>query len=492
MMRLFSGKSALLFSGLLIAFCHLCAAGQAGEKPKEQPVVKPSAESSNVVARIGDYVITREELEKRLLMELGPNDYEDYYEKAEPVNAETVLVKMIAEKAMAMDAREKGYLKDGMTETLVERYRQRRLVNLLLQKRLQDKLTVTDSEIQEKMKADPKLDRAKAEAMLKNTKMRILFEQYYKQIYEKLHVRKISDNFPKAVEIHQRLLLHPKTPRTMDFIRNTQINDELTPEERDMVLATYDHGKVTLKDWFENLCESAPPSRPRDLNTVEGVERLLERTLSMPLLVSEAELAGLDKDENLLKQVKEYEDSRLISQATLTKYKEVEEPTAEQIAAYFNKNKKVFGTPDIVKIDQIWCQDLQTARKVKAELDSGKDFESVKQEYSLEKQSKAFNTAPGGEGIFWEDLWKGDPNEIIGPIKGFYRRGVKWRIVKILEKNPGAVKEYSSDMEGRVKQRMLDEQRNALLEKYSKELLEKYPHEIYADRIKGIDPLDIP
>ena len=491
-MRQFSGKSALLFPGLLIAFCHLCAAGQAGEKPKEQPVVKPAAEQSNVVAKIGDYVITREELEKRLLMELGPNDYEDYSEKAEPVDAETVLMKIIAEKAMAMDAREKGYLKDGMTETLVERYRQRRLVNLLLQKSLQDKLTVTDSEIEEKMKADPKLDRAKAEALLKNTKMRILFEQYYRQIYEKFHVKKVSDNFPKAVEIHQRLLLHPKTPRKMDFIRNSQISDELTPEERDMVLATYDHGKVTLKDWFETLCESAPPSRPRDLNTVEGVERFLERTLSMPLLVSEAELVGLDKDENLLKQVREYEDSRLLSQAKLTKYKEVEEPTAEQIAAYFNKNKKVFGTPDIVKIDQIWCKDLQTARKVKAELDSGKDFESVRQEYSLEKQSRAFNTAPGSEGIFWEDLWKGDPNEIIGPIKGFYRDGVKWRIVKILERNPGAVKEYSSDMEDRVKQRMVDEQRNALLEKYSKELLEKYPYEIYADRIKDINPLDIP
>jgi len=492
MIRLFSSKSALLFSGLLIAFLHLCAAGQAGEKQKEKTVVKSATEPSNVVAKIGDYVITREELEKRLLSELSPDEYEGYGEKAQPVNAKTVLLRMIAEKAMVMDAREKGYLKDGMTEMLVERYRQRRLVNLLLQKNLQDKLTVADSEIEEKMKTDPKLDRAKAEALLKNTKMRILFEQYYRQIYEKFHVIKISDNFPKVVEIHERLLLRPKTLQKISFIRNSQINDELTPEERDMVLATYDHGKVTLKDWLENLCESAPPSRPRDLNTVEGVERLLERTLTMPILVSEAQLAGLDKDENLLKQVKEYEDSRLLSQAKLTKYKEVEEPTAEQIAAYFNKNKKVFGTPDIVKIDPIWCQDLQAARKVKAELDSGKDFESVKQEYSLEKQGKPFNTAPGSEGVFWEDLWKGDPNEIIGPIKGFYRDGIKWRIIKILEKNQGVVKEYSNDMENHVKQKMLDEQRNTLLEKYNRELLKKYPYEIYAKRIKDIEPLNIP
>ncbi|MBA7630273.1 hypothetical protein ES703_37794 [subsurface metagenome] len=492
MMRLFSGKSAALFLGLLIAFCHLCAAGQAGQKPKEQPVVKPAAGPSNVVARIGDYVITREELEKRLMMELRPDDYENYNEQAEPVDAKTVLMKMIAEKAMATEARKEGYLEDEMTQALIKRYRQRRLVNLLLQKRLQGKVTVTDSEIKEKMKAEPKLDQARAEAMLKNTKMRILFDQYYKQIYEKFHVKKLTDNFPKAVEIHQRLLLRPKTPRKMNFIRISQIRDELTPKEKNIVLATYDHGKLTLKDWFETLCESAPPSRPRDLNTVKGVERLLERTLSMPLLVSEAELLGLDKDKNLLEQVREYEDRRLLSEAKLAKYKEVKDPATEQIAAYFDKKKEAFRTHRTLKIDQIWCQDLKAARKVKAELDSGEDFESVREKYSLEKKSNPFHTGPGGEGMFWEDLWKGDPNEIVGPVKGSYREGFKWRIVKILEKKPGEVKEYSSDMENRVKWRMVGEQRNALLEKYGKELLGKYPYEIYADRIKDIDPLDIP
>ncbi|MHC4489084.1 MAG: peptidylprolyl isomerase [Planctomycetota bacterium] len=492
MMRLFSGKSAALFLGLLIALCHLCAARQSGQKSKEQSVVKPAAGPSNVVAKIGDYIITSEELEKRLIRELRPDDYDDYNEQAEPVEAKTVLMKMIAEKAMATEARKEGYLEEEMTHASIKRYKQRRLVNLLVQKRLQGKVTVTDAEIKAKMKTDPKLDQARAEAMLKNTKMRTLFEQYYRQIYEKFHVKKLTDNFPKAVEIHQRLLLRPKTPRKMPFIRIIQIRDELTPEEKNIILATYEHGKVTLKDWFETLCESAPPSRPRDLNTVKGVERLIERTLSMPLLVSEAELLGFDKDKNLLKQVREYEDMRLLSQAKLAKYKEVKDPTTEEIAAYYEKNKEVFRTRRTLKIDQIWCQNLKTAGKVKTELDRDEDFESAREKYSLEKKSRPFNTAPGGEGMFWEDLWKADPNEIIGPIKGFYRDGFKWRIVKILEKNPGEVKEYSNNMENRVKGKMVAEQRDALLEKYGKELLGKYPYEIYADRIKDINPLDIP
>ena len=125
-------------------------------------------------------------------------------------------------------------------------------------------------------------------------------------------------------------------------------------------------------------------------------------------------------------------------------------------------------------------------------MDSGKDFEMVRQKYSLVKKGKSFKTSPDIEGLFWKDLWAGEPNEIVGPIKGFYRQGIKWRIVKILEKTPGKVKQYSSKMEGQIKSRMMSEQYKKLVDNYGKELLTKYPYQIYADRIKDVDPLDIP
>ena len=508
MTKLCSNKLALAFIGLLIAFCHLDAAraqtarrgSLAGAKPRQageptrrgQSVVKPSAESSNIVARIGDYAITKQELEKRLMTELYPSGYDSYNEQAEPPDAKTVLMKMIAEKAMVSEARKLGFLKEERLGASIKRQKEKWLANLLLQKQLLPKLIVTESEIQQKMKADPKLDRARAEAMLKSTKARMLFDQYYRQIYQKLHVKKLSNNLLKAVQIHQRLLTKPKKPRDVPFIRIYQIKEELTPEEKNIVLATFDNGKVTLKDWFDILCESAPPSRPRDLNTPKGVERLLERALSIPLFVSEAKSLGFDKDKNLLKQVREHEDRRLLSKVKSEKYKEIKEPTTDEIMIYFGKNMEAFRTDRALKIDLIWCQDLKTARQAKADLDGGKDFESVRQKYSLEKKGKPFKTSPSGEGLFWKDLWKGDPNDILGPVKGFYRNDIKWRIVKILEKNPGDLKGYSDNMGQRVKERIVSEQRDALPAQYGNELLKKYPYKVYTELIKDIDPLDIP
>jgi hypothetical protein len=491
-MKLFASKLALVFLGLIIILSLCCAEKDqdAAKTPDKEATEKET--EPNVVARIGDYNIKKGELEKRLMLELRPNPYEPRSETETP-DTKTVLMKMIAEKAIVIEARKQNLHKGETVQAVLKKFIEKNLVNLLLTNHLQGKMTITDSEIEERIKSDPKLDQVSAKAMLSREKSQILLGQYYEQLYKKFHVKKLSDNFLKAAQIHQRLLFKPKEPRKVGFIRINQIKNDLTPEEKNIVLATFDHGQITLKDWFDALCELSPPSRPRDLNTQKGIEKLLDRALKMPIFVSEAKLLGLEKDENLLKQIKEYEDNMLLNKARREKTKDIKGPIAEeQIIDYFNKNKQEFGTQNMIKIEQIWCQDLNTARKAKAELDNSKDFEAVRQSYSLEKKSYPLNTSFSSEGIFFKDLWNSNPNEIAGPVKGFYGGGIKWRIVKILEKTPGTTTEYSVDKKRRIETSILDKQRNTTLEKYRKDLLEKYSYEIYADKIRDIDPLDIP
>jgi hypothetical protein len=507
MMKAFWRRVMLLVVCLSAAVGGLCvgpvrAATVSGGEPKVPEADKVQAEaptaseagsiSAVIVGKIGEYVITRGELEKRLMSELQPYGYEEYDEDAKPIDAATALLKMISEKAMIMEARKQGLLNDEAVRSSIEQYRNRRLVNLLLQKQLQGKLTVTESEIDAQMKSDAKLDRARARQMVERGKANAILDAYYKQIHEKSRVETVTENLGKAAEIHRRLLYYPKTDRNVGFIRVNQVREELTPEEKALVLASYEGGKLTLKDWFDALFEFSPPSRPKDLNTPGGVERFLQRISRMPILVVEAERVGLDKDANLLKQVREYEDQRLFGEIMGARSKEVKEPTEEQMQAYYKQNREVFRFDRSIKIDQIWCENLAAAKRARAELDGGGDFEAVKQKYSLDKQSKAFYAYPGGESFFWKDLWKGEPNEVVGPLKGTYQQAFKWRVVKVLDKKPGQVKDYSDGMQGRVKGRMMSERRKALLEEYRKDLLAKYEHEVYAERIKDIRPLDIP
>ncbi len=91
----------LCFLGLLILLCHSCdttepgmagAVDTAGKPiaiettpPETKPAPATSFLPAPAIAKIGDYVITREELEKRIISELQP-DYGQYQKQAEPVN----------------------------------------------------------------------------------------------------------------------------------------------------------------------------------------------------------------------------------------------------------------------------------------------------------------------------------------------------------------------------------------------------------------------
>lgn len=503
MIKLFSNKLTVTFLWLLAAIFYFyfteasfSAERQANARPGRSgsPTARTQAagEQPVTVGRIAYYVITREELEKKLMTELYPYDHDSYDENAKPADAKTVLMKMLAEKAMIIEARAQGYLKNEAITTSVKRFMDRKLVNLLFQRIIQGKINITADEITRQMQADPKLDKARAKTLIERAKTSTMLDQYYRQIYSKSGVKKLSQNFPRVIQIHERLLHRPKQTRKASWIQTSQVRVELTQSEKNIVLAQYNSGKITLKDWFQALCDIVPPRRPQNLNTPQGVNQLLERALRMPLLVSEAKTLGLDRNKDLLKQVRDYEDRRLFSEALSAKRKEIKEPTTEQIIAYFGRNKESFGTGKSLKIDLIWCQDLKTAKQARAALDSGKDFEAVRQQFSLEKKGKPFTTHPGSEGLFWKDLWAGDPNQIVGPVKGFYQQGISWRIVKILEKAPGKEMPYSANMEGQVRSRIMSEQNKALIAQYGKELLKKYPCQIYPDRIKDIDPLDIP
>ncbi len=494
---------------LLGLICCWCAAGTLGQaagadrteqsaatqKPAAPaPVVRQEDAGATVVGRIGTHVITRQELEERLMTDLHPYDEEAYDPNTKPVDAQTVLMKMIAEKAMIMEARKQSFLEDEMVNASIKRYRQTRLVNLLAQRYVEknrDKIAVAEGEIKQRMQTDPKLDPARAKADIERTKANKLLDGYYMQIHTKSQLKKLNERFPQAIEVFQRLLRQPKAPRNVPWMQNTQLKDELSPSEKELVLAQYSGGKITLKDWLEAYLDIVPPRRPM-IDTPQAVDEMLERSLQLPLLVWEATSLGLDKDPELVKQITDYEDRRLLSDATMAKHKEAKDPTSEEIVAYFNKNKGAFGTSNQLKIDLVWCEDLATARKARADLEAGKDFEAVRKQYSLEKEGKAFYTQPGSEGLFWKDMWAGEPGSVIGPLKGFYGRGIKWRIVKILEKKPGQGKEYSNDMEPQVKGRMMDERRKELVAQYNDELLKKYSFQIYADKIKDIDPLNIP
>ena len=490
-----------ILSLLLAAFVFETAgitsrSARAGEPSKAPAQAKdPNGKSTEpvVVAKIGDSVITRAELEERLVQEIRPREEEDL-EDSGPVTAESVLRQMLAEKAMSLEGRRLGYLNDETIRSSINQFEQQQMVGMLVNNYLKENPPATDAAaVARKLKEDPKLTREQAVMLVQRPAAQQILEKFYSQLTAKFQLKKLKENFAETARIHDRLLNRPAQPRGQgeSWIKNAQVRNELSEQEKNLVLATYEGGRFTLKDWFEVVCSIVPPRRPADLSTPAGVENLLERALRAPILVAEAKSRGYDKDKKLRSDVRQLEDRRLLYKVQEEKTRDATEPNAAQIRAYFEKNKERFAERAALKVDQIWCADLETARKLKGMLEEKADFTALKKAHSLQKESEPHNVSPVGEGPFWAELWKAEPNQTVGPIRGFYSDGVRWRIVKILEKKPAKVQPYSQSLETRVKWAMLGERGRNALNAYGQQLLGKYPYEIFRDSIAGMDPLEI-
>ena len=448
---------------------------------------------ANIVGIIGEYKITRDELEKRLLESLTPDPYGLFTSQSIPQDANSILSQMLGEKAVAIEARKQGLLKDETINEKVTTQQQKKLISSWEKYNINKEhknITATEEEIQKQLEVDPNLDKDKVKSAIEKAKTKKILNKCLSELYKKSEIKKITENYTKLIKIHDRLLNKPLKPRTAGYIRDYQVKEELTEKEKNITLATFTHGKITLQQWFDALCDIAPPSRPKELNS-ETVEKLLERTIIKPLIASDALVLGLDKNPDFQRQMKDYENQLLIRNARTLANKDKKEPTEEDIIAFFNNNKEFFLNGRFMKIDQIWCKDLETAQLVKKEIDNGKDFDQMKKEYSLYPDSKPSQTSMNNEGFFWKEIWQGEPNKIIGPIKGFRTEGIKWRIVKIIEKQQGKEQEYSKELETTVKMLMITELSEQNMKKYCLETLKKYPYEIYFDKIKDIDPMNI-
>ncbi|MBN1360294.1 MAG: peptidyl-prolyl cis-trans isomerase [Sedimentisphaerales bacterium] len=468
-----------------------CAALASSEQRAETSAVSEVV-PADVVAVIGDYSITKRELKQRLLQEVRPQREDDGVPER-TVTTESVLREMIAEKAMSMEGRTLGYLQDEVLGEQLERTRQVRLIQMLLTDYVRQELPVTPEEIDAELEAHPELTREQAERRIQTPKVGPVLDKFYAQLPQKYQVRKVSENFAEAARIHQRLLTQPTQPRgkAVYWIMNNQITDDLSEAERNLPLITYEGGQLTLEDWFKALCQAAPPNRPKDLHTPEGVERLADVALQPFILSAEARARGYDQNEEFLRYIRQVEDIRLLNKVRAEKLKAITKPTDDEIKAYYEAHKELFDIPPSVKVDQVWCQDRQTAQRVRKMLDDGAALDAVKSVHSLTPNSQAHKTYPNTEGPFWDDLWQADPNTVVGPIRGFYASDVKWRVVEVLEKAPAQAQPYSDSVKNRVASALYTLQSRDILGAYGAELLDKYPYVLYTNRIWDIDPLEV-
>jgi peptidyl-prolyl cis-trans isomerase C len=127
----------------------------------------------------------------------------------------------------------------------------------------------------------------------------------------------------------------------------------------------------------------------------EGRKKLIEELVMHELVYSDSIENGLDKDEEFIKALDTMKKS-MLQQYGLSKMLNKVTVSDEEIEEYYEKNKHLFKTNEMVKASHILVDTEEKANEVLEDLTDGLSFEEAAQQYS----SCPSKTAGGDLGQF--------------------------------------------------------------------------------------------
>ena len=153
------------------------------------------------------------------------------------------------------------------------------------------------------------------------------------------------------------------------------------------VVASYGSHQLTLDDFQAEVDKLPEQVRPM-LSSPERRKQFLETFILSQLLIEEAKKKGLDKDEEIRKQVEETE-KRLLLQRAYGDLQQAVTVTDPEIEAYFSANPDEFSTSEI-RASHILVEDEATAKDLLSQARANPDsFEKLAKENSKDTATAA-------------------------------------------------------------------------------------------------------
>jgi peptidyl-prolyl cis-trans isomerase C len=252
------------------------------------------------------------------------------------------------------------------------------------------------------------------------------------------------------------------------------------------VLATIDGEKITLEEFNKEL-DRIPANMKMLVLTQSGKQSFLDRYVVKRLLLEEAKKESIEKDKEFQERANDIREQLLIESLLKKKVTTNINPSEQELKDYYEKNKDKFKTGQEVDTRQILVKTEKEAREVRAKLDKGEDFADLAKRYSIDPSAKATGGAigfhakgsllPEYEAVAFK-LTK------VGQISPPVKTQLGYHIIQLQGVKPPAFTPYEEVKEF-IKQRIVQEKQNEVLEKYVSDLKSKAKITVNAELLKG-------
>ena len=206
-------------------------------------------------------------------------------------------------------------------------------------------------------------------------------------------------------------------------------------------------------------------------NTPQGKKMILDDVISMRLYALDAEASKLDDSPEFQAQLAAVRRA-LLAQAAMRKAIDGITVSDDEAMKFYNDNPQMFTQPERVHARHILVSDDETLAKVQDELKSGKSFDAVAKEYSIDPGS-AENGGDLGEfprGVMVKEFEDAafalvNPGDVSEPVKTQFG----WHIIK-LEAHIAESTAPFEQVKERIMQQLREQKTQQLLVDRAKEL----------------------
>ena len=232
--------------------------------------------------------------------------------------------------------------------------------------------------------------------------------------------------------------------------------------------------KAITEDAFLNEVKRVPEWARAQFTGKEGKDKFLDELIKRELIFQDAKKMRLDKDEEYIAKVKEFEKTTLVS---LILKKEVEEKAKvedAEIKAFFDQNAEKFTVGTQIKASHILVQTEEEANKIHEKIDKGESFSKLAKSLSKDKGSaeKGGDLGYFGRGKMVPEFERAalglKPGEVSKPVKTRFG----YHIIKLADIKKGKQAEFEQSKES-ISRQLLSQKRKVLFDAYVDGLKEK-------------------
>jgi parvulin-like peptidyl-prolyl isomerase len=198
--------------------------------------------------------------------------------------------------------------------------------------------------------------------------------EFYDELFEEANV-KINEETAEFI-YDKAATLYPDVIGGVPFRKNTFNPEDLAEYERNMILATYNGGEVTLGEYLLQTARWNDNQRP-PFNEIENLKKAIFNLKLMELLQQKAEDMELSESVDYKDAVRFYKDQIMAAKMKELIVEEKGFVSEDEVAEYYQAHADEYVVPKKLHVKEILIETETDAEKIHERLQNGADFDEL-------------------------------------------------------------------------------------------------------------------